>query len=127
MARFKAEFKGIRQVQKRLGLRGAARLRDDIDKDMRKGIDDMADTSFKLAPVETGALKISIKESKTKEGWAEYIYGSRLPYAQRQEYEHDGNKYDPTPKRGYFRKSVAMNTPKIEARLRATIQRRLFY
>lgn len=119
------EVRGIKRVHKKLGMPAVKRLRDEIEDDVKDGTRRMAKESSRLAPIDTGALKISIIESVDKRGWAEYIYGSHLPYAQRQEYEHNGNVYDPTPRRAFFRKSIAKHTPLIKRKIINTIRRRL--
>ncbi len=122
----KIEVRGIKRVHKKLGMPAVKKLRDEIEDDIENGVRSMAKDSSKFAPIDTGALKISIIESVDKQGWAEYIYGSHLPYAQRQEYEHNGNVYDPTPRRAFFRKSIAKHTPLIEKKIINTIRRRLY-
>lgn len=77
------EVRGIKRVHKKLGMPAVKRLRDEIEDDVKDGTRRMAKESSRLAPIDTGALKISIIESVDKRGWAEYIYGSHLPYAQR--------------------------------------------
>lgn len=119
----RVQFKGIKAVRKKYGARKAIKLRNEVDDDVKKYVTRMARDSAKFAPIDTGALKISIIESADKQGWAEWIYGSRLPYAQRQEYEHNGNVYDPTPKRAFFRKSIAKNVPLLEKKLYNTVKR----
>src|SRR5690625_419552 len=126
MPRFKYEMRGLEDVQKDLGRRGANRLRRYIDDDIEQGVRDMAETSSELAPVETGDLSRSILSSVERVNLMEYLYGSHLPYAQRQEYEHNGKiGGDPTPKRAFFRKSIAKHTPEIEWKIKQTIQYRL--
>ncbi len=91
-------------------------LRRAIEGDIREGVDEMAEGSHKLAPVETGALKASILASVDKRGWAEYVYGSHLPYAQRQNYEHETRGY-------YFHRAIWAETPELYAKLKITVAR----
>lgn len=103
MSRFKVDhIRGFRRMKKKFGRKSANRLEEKLDRELEQGIRRMARTSFELAPVLTGALRESILRSPKKDGHLQYIYGSTLPYAQRQEYEHK-------TKRGYFRKSVKQN------------------
>src|SRR5690625_864356 len=69
----------------------------------------MANESGGMAPVDTGDLRASIIASPRRIGPATWQYGSELPYARRQEYEH-------ATKKGFIRKSVWNNrTPYREA------------
>lgn len=119
MAKFiDIDVDGIEALREQLGNRAAKRIRKSVSSDIEQGVDQMAEDSYQKAPVETGALRNSIKASVKREGWAEYIYGSHLPYAQRQEYEH-------RPKAGYFRKAIWAETPELEAKLLITLKRHL--
>ena len=62
----------------------------------------MANESAGLAPIKDGALKGSIASSPEEVDVMLWEYGSNLPYAQRQEYEHATAK-------GFIRKSVWNN------------------
>lgn len=118
MARYTVRFKGIDEVKRNLGRASAMRMKRNIDDDLEEGIEQMAETSHDMAPVDTGALKQSILASVRKISRHHYMYGSHLPYAQRQEYEHD-------TKKGYFRRSVYKEAPQIYSKIRTTIKRNL--
>jgi hypothetical protein len=62
----------------------------------------MANESAEMAPRLTGKLKNSITASVEQESEGVWTYGSDLPYATRQEYEHRSKK-------GFIRKSVWNN------------------
>lgn len=62
----------------------------------------MANESAGLAPVDTGDLRASVAASPRKLSDGLWEYGSELPYARRQEYEHKSKK-------GFIRKSVWNN------------------
>lgn len=69
----------------------------------------MANESAGMAPVDSGDLRASIAASPRRIGPAQWQYGSELPYARRQEYEHRSKK-------GFIRKAVWKNrTPYREA------------
>lgn len=99
MPRIKIDFDGVEEVRKRAGRSVARRLERRVDDDLSEGIDAMAERSYEYAPKDTTALANSILASVHKEAPLTYVYGSHMPYAQRQEYEHK-------TKRGYFRRSV---------------------
>lgn len=106
----------INDVLDVLGPTQARRMKQTVDNQLEEGIQEMAEKSHKLAPVETTALKQSILASVTKLSRHHYMYGSHLPYAQRQEYEHK-------TKRFYFRRSVLSISPKIHGDLVSTVRR----
>lgn len=108
----------IRAVKNRLGKQAARNLRRQIDEDIEQGITDMAETSYEYAPVDTGALRSSILASVQREGIMEYIYGSHLPYAQRQEYEHK-------TKKGFFRRSIREHRADLRKKIQMTVKHRL--
>lgn len=62
----------------------------------------MANESAGMAPVDTGDLRASIAASPRRMQLGTWEYGSELPYARRQEYEHKSKK-------GFIRKSVWNN------------------
>lgn len=99
-----------------LGPDRARRMKQVIDDQLEEGIQEMAEKSHDLAPVETTALKQSILASVTKLSRHHYMYGSHLPYAQRQEYEHKSKRF-------YFRRSVLSISPKIHGDLSSTVRR----
>ena len=110
MARYKVSVKGIDDIEKKLGRKSAGRMKGRYIDTMQEGVEDMAEDSFQMAPVETSALRNSIKASVTREAPLTWYYGSVMPYAQRQEYEHKS-------KRHYFYRSVTKNKGMIFERL----------
>jgi hypothetical protein len=118
MPRYSFDFRGIDSVIKQLGSGAARDLERAIDDDLHDGIKEMARISFNNAPVETGALKTSILNSVRRIGRNHYMYGSHLPYAQRQEYEHRSKRF-------YLRDSFVRTAPKIADNIRDTIRSNL--
>lgn len=124
MARYSGSIKftttvsGIYEVKKKLGARAARLLDAAIEVDMAQGARKMTLQAYKNAPVDTGALRTSILASVKKEGDKEYIFGSALPYAQRQEYEH-------RTKKQYLHRAVRSETPRLKRDLVNTIKRQL--
>lgn len=77
----------------------------------------MANESAEMAPVDSGDLRASIAASPYKLKTATWEYGSRLPYARRQEYEHHSKK-------GFIRKAVWQNRNDYRAALRREITKK---
>ena len=95
------KVKGLDKVMKDFSLRGVqAQYR--VDKVTETYTRKMANESTKMAPVDTGALRASIAASPRRLQVGTWEYGSHLPYARRQEYEHYAKK-------GFIRKSVWNN------------------
>ena len=118
MARYTIEFKGIDEVQRALGISNSKRMKRQIDDDLSEGIDRMAEQAYDNAPVETGALRSSILASRTKLSRHHYMFGSTMPYAQRQEYEHKSKMY-------YFKRAVLQEAPGIKEDIESTVKRTL--
>lgn len=116
MAKYKIDFHGVDDVLDTLGSNNARIVKRIVDDDLEEGIDRMAERSYEYAPVDTSALKHSILASVTKLSRHHYMYGSHLPYAQRQEYEHK-------TKKGFFRRSVLHESPEIHAKIASTVKR----
>lgn len=114
--KFHIRAKGFDEVIDRVGIMAAARLRESIEIDIADGVRKMTLVAFANAPVDTTALRTSILGSIRREGDAEYIFGSVMPYAQRQEYEHK-------TKNMYMHRAVWSETHKIERELKKSIQR----
>ena len=107
------KVQGVDKVSNSFSLKGTkARMRADnvTETYTRK----MANESAGLAPVDTGDLRASIAASPEKLDDALWQYGSALPYALRQEYEH-------TSKKGFIRKSVYNNREKYREALRREV------
>ncbi|GIN10217.1 hypothetical protein J26TS2_00840 [Shouchella clausii] len=66
--------------------------RKQFDQETERTARKMANAAANNAPRETGALKNSLVASVRKEADVEWSFGSDLPYAQRQEYEHATKK-----------------------------------
>jgi hypothetical protein len=125
MPRYMIDVKEFDKVFDTLSVRNAEKMYRVIDDNLEEGIQAMAEGSYDMAPVDTTALRGSILASVTKLSRHHYMYGSTMPYAQRQEYEHEGNKTDPTPKKFFFRRSVLKEAPEIQADIRSTVRRYL--
>lgn len=74
----------------------------------------MANESGEMAPVDSGDLRASIIASPERLKNALWQYGSDLPYAQTQEYEH-------ATKKGFIRKSVWNNREPYREALRREV------
>lgn len=74
----------------------------DIDRITETYARKMANESAEGAPRDTGALANSFPPSVRKEQEATWSFGSDLPYATRQEYEH-------ATKKGFVRKAIWNN------------------
>ncbi|WP_181349391.1 HK97 gp10 family phage protein [Thalassobacillus sp. CUG 92003] len=95
----------------------ANELRADLDKTAERGTRSMANQASKNAPIDTGALKASIPASVQQEEELSWLFGSHLPYAQRQEYEH-------RTKKAYFRRAIWAGEGPLERQIRQTVERR---
>lgn len=116
--RVKIEVSGINEVRRKLGTKAAEGLGDALDLDVGVETRKMANNAADGAPIETGALKASIRYSTRRDGKMKWHFGSWLPYALRQEYEH-------VPKAGYFRRAYFGGHKPAAEEFRFTIQRRL--
>lgn len=115
MPRYRFKFEGADDVKRHAGRRSARKLKKRIRTALEEGIHDMAEDSYEMAPRDTTALAQSIKASVTQENQMKWYYGSIMPYAQRQEYEHKS-------RRGYFRKSIAKNKVLIRDRMKYMVK-----
>lgn len=122
MPKYHIEFEGVGEVKRKLGAGSAKKLRSRVGLIIEEGTRNMAEQAYQNAPKDTTALAQSILASVTKERPLQWFFGSTMPYAQRQEYEHDGNKHDPTPRRYYFRKAINQEKPVVRARLKDTVK-----
>lgn len=97
---------GIDETLKQFGKWTGQAYAKDIDKVSETYARKMAKESAGKAPVDTGSLKASIAASpQPGETLGEWTYGSDLPYARRQEYEH-------ASKKGFIREVVWNNRDK---------------
>lgn len=109
---------GIKEIKNALGKDAANRLEEAIELDLANGSRKMAVDAAKDSPVDTGALRASILSSAAREGKLTYYWGSRLPYALRQEYEH-------VPRKGWMRRSWEVGKKETAGDIRLTIRRKL--
>lgn len=118
MARYTVDVSGLKEVQNALGLANAKRMYRIVDDNLEEGVDRMAEQAYDNAPVDTGALRSSILASVTKSSRHHYMFGSQMPYAQRQEYEHK-------TKKAYFRRAIWHEAPEIHVDIASTVRRTL--
>lgn len=118
MPRYKIEFDGVGNVRRSLGRGAARRIRKQAGVRVEQGVDNMAHRSFDYAPKDTTALAHSIMASVHKEAPLTWVYGSTMPYAQRQEYEHK-------TKKAYFRRAIWFEMPLLKESLEAMIKANL--
>jgi hypothetical protein len=115
MARYRIDFDGIDKVTRKIGRKGANKLERRVGLAIKEGVEDMAENSYQRAPKDTTALANSILASVKKEAPLTWVYGSHMPYAQRQEYEHK-SRY------GYFRFAVWEEMPLIGDRIEVMVR-----
>ena len=102
---------GIEEMIRKLDRHIGEQAIQDVDRITETYARKMANESSNMAPIDSGALKGSIASSPQESDESKHIWewGSDLPYATRQEYEHRTQK-------GFVRKSVWNNrTPYREA------------
>lgn len=116
--KIRINVKGIDNVIQAVGSAAANRLEAAVEIDVATGVRKMTLAAFKNAPVETGALRSSILSSIQREGSMEYIFGSYMPYAQRQEYEH-------RTRNRYLHRAVWSEQGGIERDIKKSIRRSL--
>ncbi|WP_053070363.1 HK97 gp10 family phage protein [Alkalihalobacillus pseudalcaliphilus] len=87
---------GVSELIKKLD---SGTLDRDIDRITEAYATKMANSSAEMAPVYRGFLRNSIIASVRREKLMLWTWGSNLPYARRQEYEHVARK-------GFIRKAV---------------------
>lgn len=112
------KMRGAEHIKQKLGRRAASDLEAAIEVDMRVETQKMATDAYRGSPVETGALRTSILSSPTRAGKLTYYWGSKLPYALRQEYEHQ-------PKMGWMRGAWERGEKSMEKTVKKTILSRL--
>lgn len=99
--RLNIKAKGIDEVMRKFMLKGI-QAAGNADKITETYTRKMANESGEMAPVDSGDLRNSIIASPRQIGPSTWQYGSELPYARRQEYEH-------TSRKGFIRKSAWNN------------------
>jgi hypothetical protein len=77
-------------------------VKTDLDRITEAYTRKMANETAMAAPVDTGKLKNSFPPSVRKDADVSWSYGSDVPYAKKQEYEH-------RTKKGFVRKTVWNN------------------
>lgn len=116
MPRYRIEFSGdIRKVKREYGSRGARELKRRVGLVIEEGTRDMAEQAYQYAPKDTTALAQSIIASVEREAPLTWYFGSTMPYAQRQEYEHK-------TKSAYFRRAIWKETPFVYDRLTTVVK-----
>lgn len=106
---------GIEEVMAKFGKWTKQAYAKDIDKISEAYAHQMAKESARKAPYDTGALINSILASpEPGEFLGEWTYGSDLPYARRQEYEHSSRK-------GFIREVVWNNRDKYSEAVRKAV------
>lgn len=116
--KFNVKVTGINEVREKLGARAANDLEDALDLDIGVETRKMANAGADRAPIETGALKASIRYSTRRDGSMAYHFGSYLPYALRQEYEHK-------TKSPFLRTAYWDGIPDTARTIRATLRKKL--
>ncbi|MBO0962020.1 hypothetical protein J1P26_20145 [Neobacillus sp. MM2021_6] len=110
---FTVRVTGLDNVLKALD---SAELASDLDQITETYARKMANESAIGAPRKTGKLKNSFPPSVQKEDECVWVFGSDLPYALRQEYEH-------RTKKGFVRKSVWNNREAYKNKIRERLSR----
>lgn len=105
MARFTIEVDGLDNLLNRFDEIGGREVKDDVDLITETYARKMASEAAIDAPVDTGALKNSLAASPRPADDGYWEWGSHLPYAQRQEYEHKSRK-------AFVRKAIWNNEQK---------------
>ena len=118
MLKFNVTVTGINEVRDKLGAKAANDLELALDLDIGVETRKMANDAANRAPIETGALKASIRYSTRRDGSMSYHFGSYLPYALRQEYEHKS-------KSPFLRQAYWDGIPETARAIRATLKKRL--
>lgn len=113
--RINIRAQGIDEVMRRFTLNGI-QAQGNADRITETYARKMANESAEMAPVDSGDLRASIIASPRRLQPGTWEYGSELPYARRQEYEH-------ASKKGFIRKSVWNNRNPYRDALRREFER----
>lgn len=105
--------KGLDAVMKDFTLKGLE-AQGRADKVTEAYTRKMANESGEMAPVDTSALQNDVIASPRRLKLGVWEFGSSLPYARRQEYEH-------ATKKGFIRKSVWNNRTDYRNKLREEV------
>lgn len=113
---FNVRVEGVADVLKMFDSVSADEAIRDIEKITETNARKMARDAADMAPIKTGRLKNSLAASprKAEDEELTWIWGSDVPYATRQEYEHKSKK-------GFVRKAIYGNVKEY----RDAIERRL--
>ena len=111
--RINVKVQGLDAVMKDFSAKGI-QAQNRADKVTETYTRKMANESAAMAPVDSGDLRASIAASPRRLKLATWEFGSSLPYARRQEYEHASRK-------GFIRKSVYHNRNDYRAAVRREI------
>ncbi len=112
MSRIDLNIRGINDVIRALD---PERITQDLDRITEAYTRKMANETAEAAPRDTGRLANSFPASVEKESECVWTYGSDLPYATRQEYEH-------RTKKGFVRKTVWTNRNPYREKIRERIR-----
>lgn len=115
---FNVKVTGLEETLRKLDKQLGQQAIDDIDNITEAYAKKMAAESAEMAPLKDAFLKNSIASSPqvSNDDIRVWEYGSNLPYATRQEYEHKTNK-------AFIRKSVWNNREQYRAAIRKRISR----
>lgn len=115
MARIRA-VTGLDEVLRTLGRAGAEALAEEIDGIVERNTFSMINDARQGAPRKTGKLANSIDMVDQDTKPMERTFGSDVPYATRQEYEHSTQK-------GFMRKAVWNNRTPLRDEINDAIRR----
>lgn len=107
---------GVEEVLRRLGREGAEQLAEEIDGIVERKTLQAINEARGNAPRDTGKLKNSIDMVDQETAPMKRVFGSDVPYATRQEYEH-------ATKKGFFRKAVWNARTPLREEIRDAINR----
>lgn len=108
---------GVEEVLRKIGKRGAKDLVEELDELTERAARTIANEAADNAPYKSGKLANSIPPSVEKERDMQWIIGSDVEYATRQEYEH-------STKKGFFRKALWNGRDPFRQDIRKAIERR---
>ncbi|MCG7345310.1 hypothetical protein MHZ92_14315 [Sporosarcina sp. ACRSL] len=111
---FELKAVGIDEVMKRFKNFYNASTEEAVGKTVETYARKMANDAATNAPVKDGFLKNSLASSPQQEAKMTWTFGSDLPYALRQEYEHRSHK-------GFVRRSIWTNREAYRAALKRRI------
>ena len=116
MAQNHIRITGVDAVLRALGQAGAEALADEIDGIVERKVLEMINDARTMAPRDTGQLVNSIDMVDQETKPMKRTFGSDLPYATRQEYEH-------ATKKGFMRKAIWNNRTPLRDEIKDAIER----